>query len=452
VNPEFYRNLLLELTLHRLIAMPLILLLIYAAAGLGGNAETVSEIANIVIIGLLVLWGTRLTADAVLGEVRARTWDSQRMSGIGPFAMSWAKLLGSTVYVWYGVALSVPALLYEGEADLDDLLRVVVLGLFAQAMALLVSLLVQRMRPERLRFQITAAQLLGLSGALVYWNVLFNFRYGARRRFGETDWYGLIVENETFGLISGLAFLAWVCFGIYRLMRTELQFRSWPVGYTAFVLFCAVYVGGFNLDSALRYVKVDLAGAQFLLRLLAAYTAVVTLTWLGAYVEPKGFVQLRRFGGSIAASRPARVLESTPGWLPALLVGFALGGIFLVAWQASPDARYVIGESMGMESMGAFAIALFLFLLRDIGVIYFLTVDSRAKRGQLTALVYLAILHVLLPIILAVLGLEAAMPVLVPYLEGDSLVIILPVLVQVGIVGAMLGWRWRRIARTMAAT
>ena len=88
MNPEFYRNLLLELSLHRLIAMPVILLLIYAAAGVGDDSETVSDIAYTVMIGLLVLWGTRLTADSVLGEVRARTWDSQRMSGIGPFAMS----------------------------------------------------------------------------------------------------------------------------------------------------------------------------------------------------------------------------------------------------------------------------------------------------------------------------------------------------------------------------
>ncbi|MCK5620806.1 MAG: hypothetical protein KAJ11_00850, partial [Alphaproteobacteria bacterium] len=83
MNPEFRRNLLLELTLHRLVAMPLILLLLYGAAGLIDYGDTVSGIAGFVILILLVAWGSRLAADAVLGEVAGRTWDSQRMSALG---------------------------------------------------------------------------------------------------------------------------------------------------------------------------------------------------------------------------------------------------------------------------------------------------------------------------------------------------------------------------------
>lgn len=450
MNPEFRRNLLLELTLHRLVAMPLILLLIYAAAGLGSYDRLVSDLAWYAMMVLLVLWGTRLAADAVLGEVTARTWDSQRMSAIGPFAMSWSKLLGSTVYVWYGAILSIPAFLYAAN-DFRDLLAVLATGLMAQAVALIVSLLVQRQRPERLRFQVTASQLFGVGAGIAYWSVLSDGILWFRR-YDDVHWYGLTAGYSDFMQLSGLAFLAWACFGIYRLMRAELQFRSWPVGWTCFVLFCAVYVGGFSPpEFQLRHVTDgDRTGVETLLRLLAAFTVVVGLVWAGAYAEPKGFVRLRRWGDALRLRDPRHFLETTPGWLPGILAALVLCLVTLAVWSLSADVRYAMNSVAGMGSLGAFATALVLFLLRDIGVIYFLTLDARKRRAHLTALVYLVVLYVLFPVVLAAADWEDVLPAFLPHAKGDPLVILLPVLVQVGIVGALLALRWQKVARSMA--
>ena len=38
----------------------------------------------------------------VMEEARDRTWDAQRMSAIGPWAMTWGKLLGAPAFAWYG--------------------------------------------------------------------------------------------------------------------------------------------------------------------------------------------------------------------------------------------------------------------------------------------------------------------------------------------------------------
>ncbi|MDH3231649.1 MAG: hypothetical protein OEN55_17815 [Alphaproteobacteria bacterium] len=451
MNPEFYRNLLLELTLHRLIAMPLILLLIYAAAGLGGDAGTVSEVAWYAVMGMLVLWGTRLAADAVLGEVVSRTWDSQRMSTIGPFAMGWAKLLGSTVYVWYGAALSAPALLYGRERDFDDLLRIVMVGLFAQTVALFVSLLVQRLRPERLRFQVTASQLFGIGAAVSYWSVLQDAPSGLVGR-GEMSWYGLSFPRDEFLLASALAFLAWGWFGVYRLMRTELQFRCWPVGWTAFVAFCGVYTGGFQIDRGLARTGIfDIPSTGTVSQLLAAYLTVLTLVWLAAYAEPKGLVRLRRWGAALRGRDPRRILEATPAWVPGMLLGVVVGIVLVLVWSLSAETRDVYAGFLNMESLAAFAVALFLFLLRDIGVIHFITLDGRKRRAHMTALVYLVVLYVLFPIVLATADWEGALPAFLPHTQGHPLVITLPVLVQVAIVGALLVVRWKRVAGAMAA-
>lgn len=92
-----------------------------------------------------------------------------------------------------------------------------------------------------------------------------------------------------------------------------------------------------------------------------------------------------------------------------------------------------------------------LFLARDIGLFYFLTLDGRARRAHLAALVYLTVLYAFFPMILAAFDLETLLPVLLPSPVGNPMVIVLPVLAQVGLVAALLVWRWRRIARFMAA-
>lgn len=451
MNPEFYRNLLLELTLHRLIAMPLILVLIYAAAGLGGDTETMYGVASFVMTGLLVLWGTRLAADSVLGEISGRTWDSQRMSALGPVSMSWGKLFGSTIYVWYGAALSIPAFVIGSNGEYQ-LYTIFMTGLMAQAVALFTSLLVTRARPVRLRFQVTASQGLGIIAGIVTWSVLSE-NFAMVYRYNEIHWYGQPLEFGLFLIVSGLAFLGWACFGIYRLMRAELQFRSWPVGWTCFIVFCATYFAGFTLlsGSPIQHVSdADRPGLETLARLIGAFVIVLGMVWVCAYTEPKGFVRLRRWVSALRSGDPRRILETTPAWLPGLLVGLGLCVAVLAVWSFADNTRAAANFMWKRPALGAFAVAAVLFLLRDIGVIHFLTLDGRKRRAHITALVYLTILYVLFPVVLAAADLDAALPVFFPFAEGHPLVIILPVLAQVGIVAILFVFRWKRIARSMA--
>lgn len=444
MNPEFRRNLLLELSLHRLVAMPLILLLFYSAAGLAGDANTVSSAANFVIMGLLVIWGSRLAADTVLGEVAARTWDAQRMSALGPWSMSWGKLLGSTIFVWYGAALSLPALFYGPHAALLDLLRLLVTGLFAQVLALFAGLAIQRLRPEKMRFQVTQAQLISLAGAFALWRLLY-------WRFTDFHWYGAVFDNADFALFSGLAFVVWCCFGAYRLMRGELQFRCWPVGWAAFTLFCAVYAAGF-MPLQIARAEIFAPGGAAIFQLLWAHVVLVGLTWLAAFAEPKGFVRLRRWRDTVRSGSPREILRVMPSWAPGLLMALVTGAVLAAISLLSEDRYdYAVYRIFPFTdgSVGMFAAALFLFLLRDIAIVHFLTMDGRARRALLSALVYFAVLYALLPTILFALDLEGAVPALLPSPIGHPVVAIVPVLAQVCLVAGLIGWRWGRLARTM---
>ncbi len=444
MNPEFRRNLILELSVQRLIAMPVILLLIFALVNLAGGRDSVAEWSRFVMIGILVVWGSRLAADSVLGEVAARTWDAQRMSSIGPFTMGWGKLFGSTIFVWYGVLWCAVAFLY-GQGSIGQLARLALLGLFCHAIALFASLLFHRLRPQRMRLQVSLVQAIAMVAALVYWQFL-----------SQTDsdivWYGLKIPVGAFALATAAAYLAWAFAGVYRLMRTELQFRSWSLVWLGFVIFTAFYVGGFSTRSLRMVVDIDgIAAVERIVGVLLAFVVAVGLTWLAAFAEPKGFVRLRKWRAALASGRIPDMLEATPGWVLSLFLATLLGILLIGLWIASPDANAVLSALRDLDSLGAFTIAIMLFLVRDIGLIHFFTLDGRSRRGHLSSLVYLTVFYVIVPLIMATAGAADMLPVLVPMPVGNPLLIILPVLVQVGLVGGLLVWRWQRVARAMAA-
>jgi hypothetical protein len=448
MNPEFRRNLLLEMTPYRLAVMPVVLLLLYGAAGLSGDPEAVSWVARMVMVALLFLWGSRLAADAVLGEVAGRTWDSQRMSALGPWSMSWGKLAGSTIFVWYGALLSIPALLYGDHSGLFGLSRIFLLGLWAQSLALFASLVMQRLRPQKLRFLVTQAQLAGLGGAFLIWGFL---------DVGDVriEWYGVSFGIREFVPGSVLAFLAWCCFGIYRLMRAELQFRCWPVGWGAFTLFCGFYIAGFTPTSRIAQdVLIDgIGGNGEILRLMLAHIVVTGLTWVAAFSEPKGFVRLRRWADALRGGSLRAILSATPAWVPGLLMALVTTLLILVMFMLPAEERPQRVSDIFMtnrdQAIAVFAVAVFLFLLRDIGIIHFLNMDGKARRALLSTLVNFGILYALLPVILASVGQKELLPILVPSPAGSPYIVILPVLLQVGLVGGLIAWRWGRLARAM---
>ena len=102
LNPEFRRNLWLELSPHRLIAMPMILLAIFflsASIGESGNWWGVPRASLLAYYVIVFFWGTRRAVASLADEVRGRTWDGQRMSALGTWAMTWGKLFGGTIYM-----------------------------------------------------------------------------------------------------------------------------------------------------------------------------------------------------------------------------------------------------------------------------------------------------------------------------------------------------------------
>ncbi len=104
-NPEFIRNTWTELTAKKLAAMPLLLITVYLLAYILDEALPFSFLPYICVFFYCVftyIWSTRLAAETVIREINANTWSFQVMTSMSPVKMAIGKLLGSTIYIWYG--------------------------------------------------------------------------------------------------------------------------------------------------------------------------------------------------------------------------------------------------------------------------------------------------------------------------------------------------------------
>src|ERR1044072_5490314 len=111
-----------------------------------------------------VLWGTRSAALSVVAEIRERTWDGQKLPSIGPWEMVWGKLFGATAANWFGALLCLPFILLPAARDtglasaLTYGVILLALGIFAQAVALLSSLVLIRRNTGNWRLDIFLCQ------------------------------------------------------------------------------------------------------------------------------------------------------------------------------------------------------------------------------------------------------------------------------------------------------
>ncbi len=319
LNPEFRRNIWLELTPHRLIAMPVILFAIFflsASIGESGNWWGVPRASLLAFYAIVYFWGTRRAPASLADEVRGRTWDGQRMSALGTWAMTWGKLFGGTIYIWYGGLICL-AVFVTAESTASGpgvaLMRaghLLLTGLLGQAAAFVAAVvLLRKMRPTP-RLPVTLCQGIGLLA-------MGPFQFGMTdiffRRSDAADvvqWYSWTVPALEFNLAAVAAFLVWTVFAAYRLMRVELQHRTLPWAWIGFSLFLMVYVAGFTHAG---FERVPDAGTAFKW-LVPSFLVAVGLLYAALFAGPKDVVVQRAFLRAGMASEWLRAGVLAPLW------------------------------------------------------------------------------------------------------------------------------------------
>jgi len=424
LNPELRRNLWLELTPTRLVVMPAVLfgVFVLTAVADGRQLGTASAATALTLfVGLTWVWGAHLAAESVLSELRGRTWDWQRMSGIGPWPLAWGKLAGSTAYPWYGAVLCLAVFAAADHREVAQPGRIAALlvlgGLLSQVVALLAA--VQAATRDRTFTRAQSTAWLVLAAFVI--SPLITAGFAVSR----VDWYGTRFDSLAFALPSMAVFLAFAAIGLWVQLRRELKVRTLPIAWPAFSLFLMAWSAGFIVGE-----RSTAPGYP----LLAALLVAVTLTWATAFGERKDPVALRRLVRALREERWRRAAEEAPSWLLTLPLVLAPAGLLvaLPALLGEPDlwsVRWTLVAGLG-------------FLGRDLALLLYLNLGARPRRADLFAAVLLLVGYVLVPLVFAALEWKAAMALLLPVPEHAPIAAASG-LAQLAVLGFLLARRWR---------
>jgi len=433
VNPELQRNVWLEFSLHRLVVMPCVLALIFLCAALGTqpNADVgVTTTGLLLFTGLAGFWGTRRAADAVTEEFRGKTWDGQRMSALGPWGMTWGKLVGSTSYTWYGalmclatVAVAWP-LRWAYAASLV-IVCAVCAAVCAQALALIASLMATRKG-------------LGHSYARGTWLVLLLLVFSGSStslvtKLAQTFfWWGHEVEGWRFALDTSVVFAAWAVFGAYRLMCQELQVRTAPWGWAAFVLFLSWYLAGFAVRPG--------DAAPSVVFLIAGLLVSATFTYFMLFTEQTGALVLRRVWVRVQRQEWRRALEEIPCWLVSLALATAFCGLLMLTVRQFP------GELANYRNISftPLPLLMLLFLIRDSAILLVFSLARSPRRVEATTFLYLALLYLILPGVCKLAGADTLGTLVLPPVFERPVFANVVLGVHAAIAIGLVVYRWRQ--------
>ena len=452
-NPELQRNLWLEITLQRIIAMPAILGLIYfiffiASSDYSSRLVSLLVISKIIFV-ILVLWGTRNASASIVNEINQKTWDFQKLSSISPWQMTIGKLLGSTLYTWYGaiIALAIYGvslyLLYQ--YSLDDskttwsgwnfrkyenltvaiiYYKVVTLFLGAiliQALAMFCAASALSNRKDKITNINTIGHMI-LSGGVGFFFFMTEQTLNGKRHY-NVDWYNLDIDRGLFTVLSLAAFVFWVIVGIYRTIKKEFQYKIIPSAWFSFLLFVIIYQAGF-------FYKLPIIPMVFY-----SLVTLITIFYSLIFIEPKELTIYKKMKFCIKAKKWKGFLEVMPLWMVTYLLAIFVAIIISII-SISPInlAEQTIWRGYNYKNMeiakspiyyAALAIVPILMMGRDILIIHFCNLCLNRKRADFTALIYIAILYFITPAILALSGFKTIANLFVPlpitrYVTGRS--------------------------------
>jgi hypothetical protein len=411
MNPELRRNLWLELPLRRMAFMTGALVLIFFAASLspavwGGPGDA----AVLFYYLIVVMWGSRNAALSVVGEIRMRTWDGQRLSSLSAGQMVWGKLFGSTLYNWFGGAICLIVILADtfnrqGAGDAAIALAYYpIIGVIAQSAALLASLIAAGRDKSHSRLDVFLYQMAGLFAALVaYWIWTASDPSSAFLRHRPDllgiGWWGMRTEGHVFLLASLAAFAGWLLVGCHRMMRVELMMRNGPLIWVGFLAFVGGYIAGFD-GVYLARAGVRFGNAE--MRLLQAGVAFAVLGYLMVFLEPKNSVLYRWMAGQFAKGKIGSGLSALQSWTMAYFAVLMCAIALIVFRGAAGDGT---GQAQIAAMLG--------FFTRDLALVMLIGMSARLH-GDLFGVVMLAGLYLLLPMILQGVQLSGALVLFEP--------------------------------------
>ena len=467
-NPEFRRNVWLELSPQRLILMPAVLGIIAVLnIYLSSDSRTENGTAHALLISFSIIgallvgaWGSFATLASINSEVAERTWDQQRLSALSPWQMAWGKLLGAGIYPWFGGLICAVIVLVSGITGTDNPPRVVLL-LLASILGLLALhcwIMATRLHTMDANAANNNSSLIKrLFGLYVFLQVVPGALFlliglpDSKAASGSNAWWGLPLGFSSLCLLMATLGLALGLLALWRSMSAQLMVRTtpwaWALGCTA----TGLIVAGFFDSHQTSFLRPALAAA---ISLLATYFALFT--------DKNNIMVWRAVACPARQGNWRRMLQSLPlwpvSWLLALVFTllYALPLLFRVSDATDSAAETTLALQIGSAQLLGMCL---LHALRDAGIFLFFAWRNTTRKPIGMFLLTYVVLGFILPMFLR--GSSELALIFEPlYGIGKSGVdhmlysgavfptlAWLAMLVHLAVVGALLVWRWRHTLR-----
>ena len=414
-NPEFRRQLWLQITGTRLILAPVVIAIVVAL--LASTEPTTSAIHGTAWVALsltVLFWGTSVAGTSIREEITGRTWNQQRMSRLSAWQLMSGKLFGATSYVWYVALLCSLVAIFSGRDASSGFdphnpatpyVCLLALGLFAHSVALMAPLAFQSGSGEP-RVSVPSIAVF----ALVF--VLFQAApLGASRSGAEivgTEWFGMSTTPQLLAMWSSLSLAAWGVLGAWRAMRQALQVQQLPWALPAFLAFMGMWAAGYSGASDTSLVLRMLIGATLSL----AAAAWILMLW-----EPQSLFAWQRTRAHWVSGDQARAIAGTSA-----ATGVALCAVIGASLVAALIAMSGGAEVTGVQPTGFFMktamtskvslannagafLWLALVLIRDFAFTLLAdTFSTSPRRRSAVILLYLLFMYLAVPTALQVVS------------------------------------------------
>ncbi len=404
-NPEFRRQLWLQINATRLILAPVVIAIVVALlVAIGSAAGTVHSTAWGALSLTVLVWGTSAANASIREEITGRTWNQQRMSRLTPWQLTWGKLFGATSYVWYVTLLCALVVVFSErkvgfpQSLLIEFVKLLALSVFAHTVALMAPLAFQSGSGEP---RVSVPTIAVFAFVFVAFQLVGSGLFWAMRDGAPIRWFGLDIDTEALAMFLALSLAAWGVLGAWRAMRQALQVRQLPWALPAFVAFMGVWAAGTTRSSDMSVITSALIGAT---------TALAATSWALMVWEPQSLFNWQRIRTHWVAGERSRALANVSA-AASLVVCAVIAAVLVAALTVTGSGADVAGVRAASFVMKTGASAQFdvaghagaflwlaLILLRDFAFSLIAdTFTTSPRRRSAVMLLYLLFMYVAVP-------------------------------------------------------